>query len=53
MPTSAMAKHRDTQKGGFFAWTLRIFAILNAVTGIGFIAYGCILEYPVKTALPL
>jgi hypothetical protein len=35
------------------AITLRCFTALNFLTGVGFIVYACIIQYPPKSALPL
>ncbi len=34
-------------------WTMRFFALMNIITGLGFIIFACILEFPVKTAVPV
>lgn len=46
-----MARKRESNVA--LAWTLRVFAVLHAVTAAGFVAYGCIVQYPPKAALPL
>eukprot|EP00884_Botryococcus_braunii_P022211 jgi/Botrbrau1/8674/Bobra.0087s0027.1 len=35
-----------------FTFLLRVFATVSLVVGVGFIAFGCVLESPPKTAVP-
>lgn len=42
-----------SRRKAILPWVMRLFAVLQVLTGVGFIIYACILESPPKTAIPM